>query len=73
MLELEVMIPLVLPHRIPYYFLDLNTKFKQNICKMQFIDYFYLKYENYKHREVKANMSFFISIVLLPRFTNLIF
>ena len=28
----HAMIPLVLPHRIPYYFLNLSKQYKQNTC-----------------------------------------
>ena len=40
----HVMIPLVLPHRMPKYFLDLSKQFKQNACNIQFIESLNLKY-----------------------------
>ena len=48
----QVMSPLVLPHRLPLYFLDLSKQFKQNTCNIQFIKSFHLKYGIYKPREV---------------------
>ena len=51
----HVMIPLVLPHRTPEYFLDLSKQVKQNTCNIQFIESFYLKYGIYKPQEVKKS------------------
>ena len=48
----HVMIPLVLPHRIPKYFLDLSKQFNQKTCNIQFIKSFHLKYGIYKPLEV---------------------
>ena len=44
---LHVMIPLVLPRRIPMYFLDFSKQVKQNMCNIQFIKLFHLKYGIY--------------------------
>ena len=49
---LHVMITLVLPRRIPKYFLGFRKQFKQNTCDIQFIKLFHLKYGIYKPREV---------------------
>ena len=64
----HVMIPLVLPHRIPLYFLDLSMQFKHNTCNIQFIKSFHLKYGIYKQAH-----SFLYRIYHLPRFINSIF
>ena len=49
---LYVMIALVLPRRIPLYFLDFSKQFKQNTCNIQFIKSFHLKYGIYKPWDV---------------------
>ena len=43
----HVMIPLVLPHRIPQYLIDMSRQFKQNTRNIQFIESIYLKYGIY--------------------------
>ena len=50
------MIPLVLPHRIPQYLIDLSKQFMQNTCNIQFIESFYLKYGIYKPQGVKNHI-----------------
>ena len=50
------MLLLVSPHGTPYYFLDLGKQFKQNICYVQFIESFYLKYGINKPREVNNHI-----------------
>ena len=50
------MIPLVLPRRIPQYFLGLSKQFRQNTCNIQFIESFYLKNGINKPQEVKNNI-----------------